>query len=399
VADPVVRPDDVVIVSAARTPVGKFLGALSPLSAAELGAVAVRAAVERAGVDPAAVENVIMGCVLSAGVGMAPARQAAIGAGLPASVPALTVNKVCGSGLAAVALAAAQIRLGEAEVVVAGGMESMSNAPHLLPGSRAGHKMGDARLVDHMIQDGLWCAWEGHHMGHSAEAIAARHGVTREAQDAWSLRSHQRAAAATAGGAFRDEIVPVDVPGRKGPTRVDTDECPRPDTSAGALAALRPVFSKEGTVTAGNSSAIADGAAALVLTSGRRAAELGVRPLARYVASANAALEPLWLFEAPAPTIERLLERTGTSLDDYDLIELNEAFAAQVVADGKLLGWDDARVNVNGGAVALGHPLGCSGARLLTTLLYALRARAGRRGIGAACLGGGEAFAVAVDAL
>jgi acetyl-CoA C-acetyltransferase len=399
VADPVVRPDDVVIVSAARTPVGKFLGALSPLSAAELGAVAVRAAVERAGVDPAAVENVIMGCVLSAGVGMAPARQAAIGAGLPASVPALTVNKVCGSGLAAVALAAAQIRLGEAEVVVAGGMESMSNAPHLLPGSRAGHKMGDARLVDHMIQDGLWCAWEGHHMGHSAEAIAARHGVTREAQDAWSLRSHQRAAAATAGGAFRDEIVPVDVPGRKGPTRVDTDECPRPDTSAGALAALRPVFSKEGTVTAGNSSAIADGAAALVLTSGRRAAELGVRPLARYVASANAALEPLWLFEAPAPTIERLLERTGTSLDDYDLIELNEAFAAQVVADGKLLGWDDARVNVNGGAVALGHPLGCSGARLLTTLLYALRARGGRRGIGAACLGGGEAFAVAVDAL
>ncbi|HVG96707.1 MAG TPA: acetyl-CoA C-acyltransferase [Chloroflexota bacterium] len=398
-ADPVVRPDDVVIVSAARTPVGKFLGALSPLSAAELGAVAVRAAVERAGVDPAAVENVIMGCVLSAGVGMAPARQAAIGAGLPASVPALTVNKVCGSGLAAVALAAAQIRLGEAEVVVAGGMESMSNAPHLLPGSRAGHKMGDARLVDHMIQDGLWCAWEGHHMGHSAEAIAARHGVTREAQDAWSLRSHQRAAAATAGGAFRDEIVPVDVPGRKGPTRVDTDECPRPDTSAGALAALRPVFSKEGTVTAGNSSAIADGAAALVLTSGRRAAELGVRPLARYVASANAALEPLWLFEAPAPTIERLLERTGTSLDDYDLIELNEAFAAQVVADGKLLGWDDARVNVNGGAVALGHPLGCSGARLLTTLLYALRARGGRRGIGAACLGGGEAFAVAVDAL
>ena len=398
-ADPVVRPDDVVIVSAARTPVGKFLGALSPLSAAELGAVAVRAAVERSGVDPAAVENVIMGCVLSAGVGMAPARQAAIGAGLPASVPALTVNKVCGSGLAAVALAAAQIRLGEAEVVVAGGMESMSNAPHLLPGSRAGHKMGDARLVDHMIQDGLWCAWEGHHMGHSAEAIAARHGVTREAQDAWSLRSHQRAAAATAGGAFRDEIVPVDVPGRKGPTRVDTDECPRPDTSAGALAALRPVFSKEGTVTAGNSSAIADGAAALVLTSGRRAAELGVRPLARYVASANAALEPLWLFEAPAPTIERLLERTGTSLDDYDLIELNEAFAAQVVADGKLLGWDDARVNVNGGAVALGHPLGCSGARLLTTLLYALRARAGRRGIGAACLGGGEAFAVAVDAL
>jgi acetyl-CoA C-acetyltransferase len=399
VADQVARPDDVVVVSAARTPVGKFLGALSPLSATELGAIAIRAAVERAGVDPGAVENVIMGCVLPAGLGMAPARQAAIGAGLPATVPALTVNKVCGSGLAAVALAAAQIRLGEAEVVVAGGMESMSNAPHLLPGSRAGHKMGDARLVDHMIQDGLWCAWEGHHMGHSAEAIAARHGVGREEQDAWSLRSHQRATAATAAGMFRDEIVPVEISGRSGPIRVETDECPRADTSAGALGALRPVFSKDGTVTAGNSSAIADGAAALVLTSGRRAAALGVRPLARYVASANAAVEPLWLFEAPAPTIERLLERTGTTLDDYDLIELNEAFAAQVVADGKLLDWDDSRVNVNGGAIALGHPLGCSGARLLTTLLFALRTRGGRRGIGAACLGGGEAFAVAVEAL
>jgi acetyl-CoA C-acetyltransferase len=421
VADQSVRPDDVVVVSAARTPVGKFLGGLSPLSATDLGAAAVRAAVERAGVAPEEVDGVILGCVLSAGLGMAPARQAAIAAGLPPTVPALTVNKVCGSGLAAVALAAAQIRLGEAEVVVAGGMESMSNAPHLLPGSRAGHKMGDVRLVDHMIHDGLWCAWEGHHMGNSAEAIAARHGVTREAQDAWSLRSHQRAAAAIQSGAFRDEIVPVEIPGRKGGvavrggrsatsseyphtdtpngTVVDTDECPRPDTSAPALAALRPVFSKDGTVTAGNASGIADGGAALVLTSGRRAAALGLRPLARYVASANTALEPLWLFQAPVPTIERLLERTGTTLDDYDLIELNEAFAAQMVADGKLLGWDEDKVNVNGGAIALGHPLGCSGARLLTTLLYSLRARGGRRGIGAACLGGGEAFAVAVEAL
>jgi acetyl-CoA C-acetyltransferase len=399
VADQPVGPDDVVVVSAARTPVGKFLGGLSPLSATDLGAAAVRAAVERAGVAPEAVDGVILGCVLSAGLGMAPARQAAIAAGLPPTVPALTINKVCGSGLAAVALAAAQIRLGEAEVVVAGGMESMSNAPHLLPGSRAGHKLGDARLVDHMIHDGLWCAWEGHHMGNSAEAIAARHGVTREAQDAWSLRSHQRASAAIHSGAFRDEIVPVEIPGRKGQTVVDTDECPRPDTSAQALAALRPVFSKDGTVTAGNASGIADGGAALVLTSGRRATALGLRPLARYVASANAALEPLWLFQAPVPTVERLLERTGTTLDDYDLIELNEAFAAQMVADGKLLGWDEARVNVNGGAIALGHPLGCSGARLLTTLLYALRARGGRRGIGAACLGGGEAFAIAVEAL
>jgi acetyl-CoA C-acetyltransferase len=393
------QPDDVVIVSAARTPVGKFLGALAPLSATDLGAVAVRAAVQRAGVAPEAVENVILGCVLPAGLGMAPARQAAIGAGLPPSVPALTVNKVCGSGLAAVALGAAQIRLGEAEVVVAGGMESMSNAPHLLPGSRAGHKMGDARLVDHMLHDGLWCAWEGHHMGNSAEAIAARHGVTREAQDAWSLRSHQRASSAIERGDFREEIVPVEIAGRRGPAVVDTDECPRPDASAAALAALRPVFAKDGTVTAGNASGIADGAAALVLTSGRRAAEWGLRPLARYVASANAALDPLWLFQAPVPTIERLLQRTETTLDDYDLIELNEAFAAQMVADGKQLGWDEERVNVNGGAIALGHPLGCSGARLLTTLLYALRARDGRRGIGAACLGGGEAFAVAVEAL
>jgi acetyl-CoA C-acetyltransferase len=264
-----------------------------------------------------------------------------------------------------------------------------------------------------MLHDGLWCAWEGHHMGNSAEAIAARHEVTREAQDAWSLRSHQRAAAAIERGDFREEIVPVELAerrpggggessrlaGRRGPTVIDTDECPRPDTSAAALAALRPVFAKDGTVTAGNASGIADGAAALVLTSGRRAAEWGLRPLARYVASANAALDPLWLFQAPVPTIERLLQRTETTLDDYDLIELNEAFAAQMVADGKQLGWDEGRVNVNGGAIALGHPLGCSGARLLTTLLYALRARDGRRGIGAACLGGGEAFAVAVEAL
>jgi acetyl-CoA C-acetyltransferase len=389
----------VVIASAARTPVGKFLGALAPLSAPELGAIAVRAALERAGVAPEAVENVVLGCVLSAGTGMAPARQAAIKAGLPAAVPALTINKVCGSGLAAIALGAAQIRLGEADVVVAGGMESMSNAPHLLMDSRTGHKMGDTALVDHLLRDGLWCAWEGHHVGSSAEAIAGRHGVSREDQDAWSLRSQQRAVAATRSGAFRDEIAPVEVPGRRGPTTVDVDECPRPDTSAAALAALRPVFAKDGTVTAGNASGLADGAAAVVLMSKERAEALGIRPLARYVASANVALDPLWLFEAPVPTIRRLLERTATRLEDYDLIELNEAFASQMVADGKLLGWDEARVNVNGGAIALGHPLGCSGARLLTTLLYALRARGGRRGIGAACLGGGEAFAVAVEAL
>jgi acetyl-CoA C-acetyltransferase len=390
--------NEVVIASAARTPVGKFLGGLSGLAATDLGAAAIKASLSRAGVAPDQVDGAIMGCVLPAGLGMAPARQAAIKAGLPTSVPALTVNKVCGSGLAAVALAAQQIMLGEAEVVVAGGMESMSNAPHMLLGSRSGTKMGDTTLVDHMIHDGLWCAWEAHHMGLSAEAIAAKHGATRQEMDDWSLRSHQRAIAAIESGAFRDEIVPVEVAGRKGTTVVDTDECPRAETTAAALAGLRPVFAKDGAVTAGNASAIADGGAALVVMSRRKADELGVRPLARYVASANVALDPLWLFEAPVPTIRQLLKKTDTRLDDYALLEVNEAFAAQMVADGKLLGWDPERVNVHGGAIALGHPLGCSGARLLTTLLYALDKRGGGRGIGAACLGGGEAFAIAVEA-
>lgn len=390
---------EVVIASAARTPVGKFLGGLSTLSAIELGAVAIKAALERAAVGSDQVDGVIMGCVLPAGMGMAPARQAAIKGGLPTSVPALTVNKVCGSGLVSVALAAEQIQLGEAEVVVAGGMESMSQAPHLLLGSRTGQKMGDARLVDHLIHDGLWCAWEDHHMGEAAEAIAEKHGVSRQEQDAWSLRSHQRALAASGSGAFRDEIVPVEVASRRGYTTIDTDECPREDTSGDTLAALQPVFAKDGTVTAGNSSQLADAAAALVVMSREKAQALGVQPLARYVARANAALDPLWLFEAPVPTIRQLLEKTHTSLADYDLLEVNEAFAAQMVADGKLLGWAAERVNVHGGAIALGHPLGSSGARLLTTLLYALRRRGGGRGLAAACLGGGEAYAIAVEAV
>jgi acetyl-CoA C-acetyltransferase len=390
--------DDVVIVSAARTPIGRFLGGIASLSATELGAAAIRGALERAGVDGGQVDGVIMGCVLPAGLGMAPARQAAIKAGIPSSTPALTVNKVCGSGLMAITLAAQQIRLGEAEVMVAGGMESMSNAPHLLLNSRSGYKLGDVKAVDHLLHDGLWCAWEGHHMGESAEAIAARHGATREEQDAWSLRSHQRAINAIQSGVFRDEIVPVEIVGRRGTTVVDTDEGPRSDTSVEALAGLKPAFVKDGCVTAGNSSQLSDGGAALVLMSRRKAEELGIEPLARYVASANAALDPLWIFEAPVPTIRQLLEKTATELGDYDLLEVNEAFAAQVVADGKLLGWDEERVNVNGGAIALGHPLGCSGARLMTTLLYELRRRKGRRGIGAACLGGGEAFAIAVEA-
>ena len=390
---------EVVIVSAVRTPVGKLLGGLSALAAPELGAIAIRAALERAGVSADQVDGAIMGCVLPAGTGMAPARQASIAAGVPTSVPALTINKVCGSGLMAIALAAQQIMLGEAEVMVAGGMESMSNAPHLLPGSRTGTKMGDARLIDHMIHDGLWCAWESHHMGESAEAIAARHGASRGEQDEWSVRSHQRAIAAVESGRFKDEIVPVEIAGRRGTTVVDTDECPRADSNPTALAGLRPVFAKDGSVTAGNSSQIADGGAALVLMSREKADSLGVTPMARYVASANAALDPLWLFEAPVPTINQLLQKTKTQLGDYDLLEVNEAFAAQMVADGKLLGWDAERVNVNGGAIALGHPLGCSGARLMTTLLHELKRRGGTRGIGAACLGGGEAFAIAVEAV
>ncbi|HET7767437.1 MAG TPA: acetyl-CoA C-acetyltransferase [Chloroflexota bacterium] len=390
--------DDVVIVSAARTPVGKFLGGLSSLTAPELGAIAIKAALERAGVTPEQVDGTIMGNVLPAGVGMAPARQAAIKAGIPTTVPALTINKVCGSGLMAISLAAHQIMLGEAHIMVAGGMESMSNAPHLLANSRSGTKMGDAKLQDHMILDGLWCAWEGHHMGESAEAIAARHGATRQEQDEWSYASHKRAIAAQESGRFKHEIVPVEITSRRGTTIIDADECPRADTNPTALAGLRPVFAKDGVVTAGNSSQIADGGAALVLTSARKAQELKLTPLARYVASANAALDPLWLFEAPVPTIQQLLQKTKTRIDDFDLLEVNEAFAAQMVADGKLLGWDAERVNVNGGAIALGHPLGCSGARLMTTLLYELRRRGGKRGIGAACLGGGEAYAISVEA-
>ena len=390
--------DDVVIVSAARTPVGKFLGGLSSLTAPELGAIAIKAALERAGVTPEQVDGTIMGNVLPAGVGMAPARQAAIKAGVPTTVPALTINKVCGSGLMAISLAAHQIMLGEAHVMVAGGMESMSNAPHLLANSRSGTKMGDAKLQDHMILDGLWCAWESHHMGESAEAIAARHGATRQEQDEWSYASHQRAIAAQESGRFKDEIVPVEITSRRGTTTIDADECPRADTNPTALAGLRPVFAKDGVVTAGNSSQIADGGAALVLTSAKKAKELKLTPLARYVASANAALDPLWLFEAPVPTIQQLLHKTKTRIDDFDLLEVNEAFAAQMVADGKLLGWHAERVNVNGGAIALGHPLGCSGARLMTTLLHELRRRGGKRGIGAACLGGGEAYAISVEA-
>ena len=417
-----------VIVAAVRTPVGRFLGGLSTLTAPQLGGVAIRAAISRAGIDPNLVDDAYVGCVLQAGVGMAAAKQAILDGGLPESVPATTINKVCGSGLMAVTLAARQIMLGDASVVVAAGMESMSNAPFLTNAMRRGHKAGDATLVDAMIHDGLWSPWERRHVGHDAEAIAERHGATREAQDAWALRSHQRAIAAIDSGAFSEEIVPVVLPGRRGapPTVVSVDECPRRDTSAEALAALRPAFADQAgdalaagtgptppippslrgkggartwppTVTAGNASQLADGAAAIIVTSHAFARAHGVPVLAQYVASANASLAPEWLFEAPAPTIHRLLDRTGTTLDDYDLFELNEAYAAQMVADSRLIGWDEARVNVHGGSIALGHALGSTGTRILTTLVHALARRDGHLGIAAACLGGGEAFAVAIE--
>jgi acetyl-CoA C-acetyltransferase len=390
---------DVFILSAARTPIGKFGGALSTVPATDLGATAIRAAVQRAGIDGQDVDEVLMGQVIQAGAGQAPARQAARKAGLPDGVSATTINKVCGSGLKAVMLGAASITAGDAHVIVAGGMENMNLGPYLLPGARAGYRLGNQEVVDATVHDGLWCSACDVHMGIHAERVAEKHGVTREAQDAFALRSHERALAAQASGAFAAEIVPVEVPGKKGPAVVDTDEGPRPDTSAEALARLKPAFQTDGsgTVTAGNSPGITDGAAALVLASGERVADAGLRPMARILGYAQADVAPEWLFEAPITGVQRLVERVGIPLADFDLIEINEAFAAQVLADGNALGFDWDKVNVNGGAVALGHPIGASGARVLTTLLYALRARGGKRGLATLCLGGGGAVALAVE--
>lgn len=387
-----------VIVSAARTPIGRFQGTLAPLSAPELGAVAIRAAVERAGIDPAMVEEVLMGNVVQAGVGQAPARQAAIKAGLPPTVGATTVNKVCGSGLKAVMLASAMIAAGDGDIFVAGGMESMNNGPYLLKQARFGYRLGDGKLVDAMVHDGLWCPFQDWHMGNAAEWIAREYGLTRQELDEFAYRSHMKAIAAIDEGRFKEEIVPVPVPQPKGgPILFDTDECPRRDTSLEALARLKPAFQPDGIVTAGNSPGITDGAAALVVMSRGKAEELGLRPLARIVAYAQAAVEPLKLFIAPIFAIRKLWAKTGTSVNDYDLYEINEAFAAQVVADSKELGLPWERLNVNGGAIALGHPIGCSGARLLVTLVYALRQRGLRRGVASLCLGGGEAVAMAVE--
>jgi acetyl-CoA C-acetyltransferase len=392
------EPNGVFILGAARTPIGKLMGGLAPLSAPQLGAVAIRAAVERSGLDPDAVDEVIMGQVVQAGVGQAPARQAAIAAGVPTSANATTLNKVCASGLEAINQAAHSIRAGDATVVIAGGMESMSQGPHLLPKARFGFRMGSATLQDAVIYDGLWSPWDDHHMGMSAEAIAEKRGISRQEQDECSVRSHQRAVAATREGRFAEEIVPVEVHAQRGsPTIVGADEGPRPDTSPETLARLQPVFTPNGTVTAGNAPGFTDGAAAVVVAGSETVDAQGLKPLARVIGYASAATEPFWLFEAPELALRKLFQRTGTTLDDWDLLEINEAFAAQIVANGKALDWDWERVNVNGGAIALGHPLGATGARLVVTLLHALKHAGQRRGIAGLCHGGGGAVAMAFE--
>jgi acetyl-CoA C-acetyltransferase len=391
-------PHDVVIVSACRTPMGKFLGALSSLTATQLGAVAVAGAVSRAGIDPALLDEVLMGTVVPAGQGQAPARQAAIGAGLPPEIGAITLNKVCGSGLKAVMLGSAMIQVGDAEILVVGGMESMSNAPHLLLQARTGYRLGDAELKDAVVHDGLWCPFEDRHMGHLAEFIADQFDISREQMDEFALKSHQKAVDAIQAGRFKAEIVPVNVPQPRGtPQLVDTDEGPRFDTSMEALTQLKPAFKKEGKVTAGNSPGLTDGASALVVMSRRKADELGLKALARITGYAQAAVDPRWLFIAPVNAIRKLYERAGLKQGEVDLFEINEAFASQVLANGRELDLDWNKLNVNGGAIALGHPIGASGARALTTLIYALKEQGLRTGVAALCLGGGEAVAMSVE--
>lgn len=390
--------EEAVILSAARTPVGRFLGGLTPLSATQLGAVAVREAVQRAGLEPKQIDECIMGNVVQAGLGQNPARQAALFGGLGPHVGAVTINKVCGSGLKAVGLAAQAVMLGDSEIVVAGGMESMSNCPYLLPGARLGYKMGTVEMIDSMIHDGLWDVYNDYHMGQTAELVSDKYHVTREEQDAYALESHRRAVAAMKECRFSAQIVPVEVPQKKGePLVVSRDEGPREDTSLEALRKLKPAFKKDGTVTAGNAPGVNDGAAAVVVTSARRAGELEREPMARIVAQATSGLEPQWVMMAPVEAVRKLWKKTGWKPADVDLYEINEAFAAQAVALIRELGLDAARVNVNGGAVALGHPIGASGARVLVTLLYEMKRRNARRGIAALCLGGGNAFGLAVE--
>ncbi len=389
---------DVVIVSAARTGVGKFGGSLAKIAAPELGAIAIRAALERAGVTPEQVSEVIMGQVLTGGSGQNPARQSLIKAGLPTSVPGMTINKVCGSGLKAVMLAANAIIAGDAEIVVAGGQENMTAAPHVLPGSRDGFRMGDVKLIDSMIVDGLWDVYNQYHMGITAENVAKEHGITREAQDRFAAESQNKAEAAQKSGRFDDEIVPIEIPQRKGdPIKFATDEFVRHGVTAESLAGLKPAFSKDGSVTAANASGINDGAAALVVMSLKKAEALGLTPLARIKAYANAGVDPSVMGIGPVPASTRCLERAGWKASDLDLMEINEAFAAQALAVHQKMGWDTSKVNVNGGAIAIGHPIGASGARILTTLLYEMKKRDVKRGLASLCIGGGMGVALAVE--
>ncbi len=389
---------EAVIIAAVRTPVGKFQGSLKGFKATDLGAIVVRESVKRAGVEPAEVDEVIMGCVIQAGLGQNPARQAALRGGLLPAVSAVTINKVCGSGLKSVMMAAQGIQLGDTDLVVAGGMESMSNSPYLLPKAREGYRLGNGELVDAMINDGLWCSFDNQHMGYTGEVVAERFTVSRAQQDAYALKSHEKAAQAIKAGKFKDEIVPVEIAQKKGlPIVFDTDETVRGDTSLDALGKLRPAFKEGGTVTAGNAPGVNDGASALVVTSLERARSLGIEPMARIVAQATSGTEPELVMMAPVEAMRRVLKKAGWTFADLDLIELNEAFAVQAVAIIKELDLDPERVNVNGGAVALGHAIGQSGSRLLTTMLYEMKRRDARRGVVALCLGGGNAVALAVE--
>jgi acetyl-CoA C-acetyltransferase len=387
-----------VIISATRTPVGKFLGSLKGFTAPQLGAIVVRESVKRAGVNPEDVDEVIMGCVIQAGLGQNPARQAALNGGLPNTVSAVTVNKVCGSGLKAVMMAAQGVRLGDTEIVVAGGMESMSNAPYLIPKAREGYRLGNGELVDSMINDGLWCAFENYHMGCTGEVVAEEYRIGRSEQDEFATNSHRKAAAAIKAGRFKDEIVPIEIPQRKGAAIVfDTDETVREDTSVEGLGKLKPAFKPEGTVTAGNAPGVNDGASAVVVTSLQRARDLGVEPMARIVGQATAGVEPRLVMMAPVEAVRKLFKKTGWSASEVDLFEVNEAFSVAAVAVTRELGLDPEKVNVNGGAVALGHAIGQSGSRLLTTVLYELKRRDAHRAVVALCLGGGNAVAMAVE--
>ena len=392
--------NDIVIISAVRTPIGKFQGSLSDLSAPQLGAIAVKEAVNRANLDPAKVDECIMGNVVSAGLGQNPARQAALFGGLPDTVGAMTINKVCGSGLKAVALAAQAVQTENAEIVVAGGMESMTNAPYLLPNARKGYRLGNGQIVDSMVHDGLWEIYNNYHMGNTGENVAEKYGITREEQDEFALNSHKKAIAAWKECRFKSQVVPVELPAKKkgaAPVVFDKDESPREDTTIEALRALKPAFKKDGTVTAGNAPGVNDGAAAVVVTSYKKAKELGATPLARIVAQATSGVDPKWVMMAPVGAVQKIWQKTGWKNEEVDLYELNEAFAVQALGVMRELKLDQSKVNVNGGAVALGHPIGASGARVLVTLLYEMARRDAKKGIAALCLGGGNAVAMAVE--